>query len=507
MFENHIFSLSAKWRKKKTNKEITQIIRQILREFKIDPKKVTHIVTDGGSAFCKAFKLFGKSVDTLVEPNESSDDNMGEDNIPFIVSDSGDQFYSNILNLDATEANYGNIDSERNENVDELDIMLNNHQIGELENDLDQVHSDEDDEIILSSELNDKYETQPLPAHRRCLSRLLNLLGNDFENALTGRAKSCLVMALNKLQALWVFPRKSSQAKVYCKEILGCSLLIPCATRWNSKFDAVSKILNIGQDKINQYIDVLKTNLTSSAYLTKLDEEDWVMVNLYVKVMKPIATTLDRLQGEIECSQGFILPSLFTVKHMLNSLQGGAILKACRDTMLQLFEKRFSAYFRIDSSNKELLVASMTVPRFKIDFIESEVFYIVAKEILISEIKQMQTNSNVIQHETNGIEPNDFFVSFATRRGTRSRSFELTVEDELNRYLQDARKDLPSLHDYPNIKELFFKHNTNLPSSAAVERVFSQSNLIFTPRRNRLSSTNFERLLFLKYNQNSFNVN
>lgn len=34
--------------KKQTNVEITKMIRQILREFKIDPKKVTHIVTDGG---------------------------------------------------------------------------------------------------------------------------------------------------------------------------------------------------------------------------------------------------------------------------------------------------------------------------------------------------------------------------------------------------------------------------------------------------------------------------
>lgn len=56
------------------------------------------------------------------------------------------------------------------------------------------------------------------------------------------------------------------------------------------------------------------------------------------------------------------------------------------------------------------------------------------------------------------------------------------------------------LHDYPLIRELFIEFNTTLASSGAVERLFSQRSLIFTPRRNRISDDHFEYALLLKYN-------
>ena len=45
---------------------------------------------------------------------------------------------------------------------------------------------------------------------------------------------------------------------------------------------------------------------------------------------------------------------------------------------------------------------------------------------------------------------------------------------------------------------LFIKYNAPLPSSAAVERLFSLGSGILTAKRASLSSTNFQRLVFLK---------
>ena len=53
---------------------------------------------------------------------------------------------------------------------------------------------------------------------------------------------------------------------------------------------------------------------------------------------------------------------------------------------------------------------------------------------------------------------------------------------------------------------LFRRFNVALPSSAAVERLFSQGGLIYTPKRTNLTDAHFEMLLFLKLNNPAFTV-
>ena len=52
--------------------------------------------------------------------------------------------------------------------------------------------------------------------------------------------------------------------------------------------------------------------------------------------------------------------------------------------------------------------------------------------------------------------------------------------------------------DDEGLKKLFFQSNTTLPSTAAVERLFSLGKDILKPKRGGLSDEHFEMLAFLK---------
>ena len=70
--------------------------------------------------------------------------------------------------------------------------------------------------------------------------------------------------------------------------------------------------------------------------------------------------------------------------------------------------------------------------------------------------------------------------------------------DEVDFFLKDKEERIYMLNKYPQIKLLFMKYNTSIPTSAPVERLFSIAAIILTVRRNRLSDSLLEMLILLK---------
>jgi hypothetical protein len=68
-------------------------------------------------------------------------------------------------------------------------------------------------------------------------------------------------------------------------------------------------------------------------------------------------------------------------------------------------------------------------------------------------------------------------------------------------YLNGPIASLQSLTDYPVVKKVFMRFNATLPSSAAVERLFSCAGLILTPNRARVTDGHFEAKVLLKFNR------
>ena len=72
--------------------------------------------------------------------------------------------------------------------------------------------------------------------------------------------------------------------------------------------------------------------------------------------------------------------------------------------------------------------------------------------------------------------------------------------DVMSSYLRGTKQDLLSLKEIPPMEEIFRRYNVLLPSSAPVERLFSQAGIILRPHRRRLGDKRFENLLLLKMN-------
>lgn len=190
-------------------------------------------------------------------------------------------------------------------------------------------------------------------------------------------------------------------------------------------------------------------------------------------------------------------------RHTLLEVKGGTCTKNFQESMLKVIDKKFKKYLKVNDENRELIIAAVSSPYVKLDFIENSDDCDVARNFLINECIRLSPNE-MSESEFESTPDNGTpgrFVSFANRRMSRRKSSEQYIVDEIDRYLDDNRTDSKMLNDYSHVREVYVKFNTTLSSSAVVERVFSQSSLIFTPRRNRISSTNFEYALLLKYNR------
>lgn len=125
--------------KRHTYDYLAQVLKSILDEYNLPVEKISDIVTDGGSNFCKAFRVFGRQTDfneSLVELAEEEDiDTTDEASIDEV----GDAFEREAL-----------------ETISEANIQGTQ---------IDFPDDDIDNDIVL-------------PSQMRCFAHLLNLIGN-----------------------------------------------------------------------------------------------------------------------------------------------------------------------------------------------------------------------------------------------------------------------------------------------------------------------------------------
>lgn len=77
---------------------------------------------------------------------------------------------------------------------------------------------------------------------------------------------------------------------------------------------------------------------------------------------------------------------------------------------------------------------------------------------------------------------------------------------EFNKYFEEGLKSTECLKLFPSIKNIYLRYNTDLPSSALVERLFSFAKDVLQNKRSKLTDIHFEQQLLLKYNSKLLSI-
>ncbi|XP_067267095.1 zinc finger BED domain-containing protein 4-like [Chanodichthys erythropterus] len=331
-----------------------------------------------------------------------------------------------------------------------------------------------------------------LPPHHRCAAHTLNLIATtDLDKAASqGVSRKLYRSAMSKCAAIWNKAHRSSGAADAIEEIAQMRCLVPSVTRWSSEYHAIEKLMSLTESQLNGICDQLK--------LAKLHPQETMFLIEYTAILKPLAYSINLLQGEKNCYFGYIVPTILSLKaklaEKLTQVQFSAhILSA----VIKAIDTRFGQVL----ASHEARMAASTIPKFRLWWLADEERGAM-KTAMVQESrllhKEPSEDAGTTGNAAVGGDPEDDenFFTFETTQMTSS-----SAEEEVQRYLQDPDKSLASLKMYPMIRDLFLKYNTTLPSSAPVERLFSQGGLIFTPHRNKMTDKHFEQALLLRYNR------
>jgi hypothetical protein len=332
-----------------------------------------------------------------------------------------------------------------------------------------------------------------------------------------GASKRPFTKTVGKAQALWNCQNRRSVAANQIKEAVGKKLKTPGVTRWNSFYDSCVMLHDVLVDPDKK--DALNKIISKQAIGLPFYDVDIDLLAQYCKIMQPVATCLDILQSEENAFMGILLPNLRLMQEELIGLKTDTSIKEGQALVNYLlvnpqnpkiaFRGRFEHMFQ----DEDLLMATALHPHFKLVVVghicpdKKEVI----RERVINEVRnKVDLVVNAVDVEQ-PVSRTDRFKHWKGQgeviEGGAQNGLKSEIEGTYaswNRGSVDSEISISCNH-FPLLQRsawlhIFSKYNTPLPSSAAVERMFSFGSDILRPKRSTLTATNFETLVFVKGN-------
>ncbi|KAK5914156.1 hypothetical protein CgunFtcFv8_008615 [Champsocephalus gunnari] len=334
-----------------------------------------------------------------------------------------------------------------------------------------------------------------LPTVQRCASHTLELIvTEDFWQAVSqGPMCQLHYSTMAKVYAVWNKCHHLQVGMDSAEEIGKMALVVPAVIRWNVEYCAVQKIVSLSEREL--------TELCARLEVPRMQPEEMAFLKEYVTVFHPLAFALELFQAEQKCYLGLVIPTILSLKNKLNEQKDSATyLSGVINAIVVAIDLRFQELF----ASTEAKIATATTPQFRL-------LWMAASDreemcaVLATEAAQMDpgtiTEPNTSRSSSHTIETEDDFFSYGSVKPAIQIQ-QRGVMEEIRKYVEGTGKSLECLQDFPRMKQLFLKYNTTLPSTAPIQRLFSQKGNLVTSQRNFLTDDYFERIQLLRYNSN-----
>lgn len=378
----------------------------------------------------------------------------------------------------------------------EFGVQITTEDMSEFGSDYEDDESEMEDASGADFAVYNDESAMYLPQHLRCASHTLNLVATTDVIKSIKQVRPLALQheqTIARCDTLWKMLRSPKKREIMT-ETLGQALKRPVVVRWNSLFSSLEQI-SVLRERIGELDNV-------TANKTPLRDADYEYINEYLTCLRPIAETIDKLQGETYCYYGYLTISLISLRRRFCKILEDNNLHYCKpivDGLIKSVDTRFSDFFNIEGNGRDAAIAATLLPQFKSKWIGclSENAQQLVHQAVMRAAKKLKRTDKEPPQISQPATIDDFFDI-----GSGSNPFENNdvvfetsdAEMEVLRYLRDPCTDkLSSLNSYPLVKELFLHYNTPLPSSAPVERLFSYATMMNLPQYNRLNDNNFEQ--------------
>lgn len=322
----------------------------------------------------------------------------------------------------------------------------------------------------------------------------MDLLGKkDLKEAFDDEGRNIIRtydLAYLKCKQIWAGVNRPKGSEAIVK-LLGHQLPYPVQTRWSTDYKCLSALLKEEAQQPGITKKLLEVTQTDKKTFSEFTEHELLILREYVELTAPIANGIDNLQGDKETFYGDLMPTIFSIRSKLTRLTALSKLGVIARVLLdKLVNKRFVDEFKLEEKARMAICAAISNPKYKAQWgteDESEKALVIFRSEYDEIAASFHQDSDDIE-----IESEDFI---------HLRTAPLpSASTELTRFLIDQRKDFKMLDEYPVIKEIFLKTNTQMPTSAIVERMFNFAGMLDDPKRGRILPENFEMNVLLKVN-------